>query len=65
MEQKKTTKTKIAIFEGNKNKANWDGRNSTSKNIADGVASNGVYFYIVYFNKDNRAPKQGRLYLNR
>ena len=53
------------LFEGNKNKANWDGRNSTSKNIADGVASNGVYFYIVYFNKDNRAPKQGRLYLNR
>lgn len=52
------------MFEGNRNKPNWDGKNSTSKIMGD-VAPNGVYFYVVYFNKNNKAPKQGRLYLNR
>ncbi len=52
------------MFEGNRNKPNWDGKNSTSKTMGD-VAPNGVYFYVVYFNKNNKAPKQGRLYLNR
>ncbi|SHI49621.1 gliding motility-associated C-terminal domain-containing protein [Flavobacterium terrae] len=52
------------MFEGNKDKPNWDGKNSTSKIMGD-VAPNGVYFYVVYFNKNNKAPKQGRLYLNR
>jgi len=53
------------MFKGNKNKPAWDGRNSESSNLIDGIAPNGVYFYIVYFNKDNAGPKQGRLYLNR
>ena len=53
------------MFKGNKNKPAWDGRNSESSNVIDGIAPNGVYFYIVYFNKDNAGPKQGRLYLNR
>lgn len=52
------------MFEGNRNKPNWDGKNSTSKTMGD-IAPNGVYFYVVYFNKNNKAPKQGRLYLNR
>jgi gliding motility-associated-like protein len=52
------------MFKGNKNKPDWDGKNSDSK-IIDGVAPNGVYFYVVHFNKDNRPPLQGRLYLNR
>ncbi|KFF19102.1 gliding motility-associated C-terminal domain-containing protein [Flavobacterium hydatis] len=52
------------MFKGNKNKPEWDGKNSDSK-IIDGVAPNGVYFYVVHFNKDNRSPLQGRLYLNR
>lgn len=52
------------MFKGNKNKSEWDGKNSDSK-IIDGVALNGVYFYVVNFNKDNRPPLQGRLYLNR
>lgn len=52
------------MFKGNKNKPDWDGKNSDSK-IIDGVAPNGVYFYVVHFNKDNRSPLQGRLYLNR
>ncbi|MBF7090162.1 gliding motility-associated C-terminal domain-containing protein [Flavobacterium sp. ALJ2] len=52
------------MFKGNKNKPDWDGKNSDSK-IIDGVAPNGVYFYVVHFNKDSRPPLQGRLYLNR
>lgn len=53
------------MFKGNRNKPEWDGKNSESTNVIDGIAANGVYFYIVYFNKDNAGPKQGRLYLNR
>lgn len=53
------------LFKGNRNKSEWDGRNSDSKNTIDGIAPNGVYFYIINFNKNNVAPKQGRLYLNR
>ncbi|MES2812528.1 MAG: gliding motility-associated C-terminal domain-containing protein [Bacteroidota bacterium] len=52
------------LFTGNKTK-DWDGKNSTSSNVLDGVAANGVYFYVINFNKNNTAPKQGRLYLNR
>jgi len=53
------------IFKGNKNKPFWDGRNSQSSNLIDGIAPNGVYFYVINFNKNNASPKQGRLYLNR
>ena len=53
------------MFKGNINKPNWDGKNSESAGFSDGIAPNGVYFYIVNFNKDNRKPQQGRLYLNR
>lgn len=53
------------LFTGNSSKPAWDGRTSEGSNIIDGVAPNGVYFYVVYFNKDNKGPKQGRLYLNR
>ncbi|OXA95773.1 gliding motility-associated C-terminal domain-containing protein [Flavobacterium hercynium] len=53
------------MFKGNRNKPDWDGKNSESVAIGDGIAPNGVYFYIVNFNKDNRRPQQGRLYLNR
>lgn len=52
------------MYKGNKNIPDWDGRNNKSA-VSDGVAPNGVYFFIVNFNKDNKAPKQGRLYLNR
>lgn len=53
------------MFKGNANKPNWDGRNSEAAGFGDGIAPNGVYFYIVNFNKDNRKAQQGRLYLNR
>lgn len=52
------------LFTGNKNKPQWDGKNTTANSI-DGIAPNGIYFYILTFNKNNKAPKQGRLYLNR
>jgi gliding motility-associated-like protein len=53
------------IFKGNKNKPDWDGRNSEGGGMGDGIAPNGVYFYVIHFNKDNKPPQQGRLYLNR
>ncbi|NRT15779.1 gliding motility-associated-like protein [Flavobacterium sp. 28A] len=52
------------MFSGNKSKPSWDGKNSDHSTI-DGIAPNGVYFYVINFNKDNTKPKQGRLYLNR
>ncbi|RZK11531.1 MAG: gliding motility-associated C-terminal domain-containing protein [Flavobacterium sp.] len=52
------------MFKGNKNKPDWDGKNSDSNTI-DGMAPNGVYFYVLNLNKNNISPKQGRLYLNR
>ena len=52
------------MFKGNVSKPAWDGTNSNS-NMINGEAPAGVYFYIINFNKDNLAPKQGHLYLNR
>lgn len=52
------------MYKGNRNTPDWDGRSNKGA-MSDGVAPNGVYFYIVNFNKDNKAPQQGRLYLNR
>lgn len=52
------------MYKGNRNTPDWDGRSNQST-VIDGVAPNGVYFYIVNFNKDNKPAKQGRLYLNR
>ncbi|MEN2401012.1 gliding motility-associated C-terminal domain-containing protein [Flavobacterium sp. MC2016-06] len=53
------------MYKGGKDKPGWDGINYETKGISSGVAPNGVYFYIINFNKDNKPPKQGRLYLNR
>ena len=53
------------MFKGHKNKPGWDGINYEKEAIGSGVAPSGVYFYILNFNKDNKPPKQGRLYLNR
>ncbi|WP_370030446.1 gliding motility-associated C-terminal domain-containing protein [Flavobacterium sp. 28YEA47A] len=52
------------MYKGNRNTPDWDGRSNQST-IIDGVAPNGVYFYIVNFNKGKKPAKQGRLYLNR
>ena len=53
------------LFKGNRDKPEWDGRNSDYKIGIDGMAPNGVYFYILHLNKGNKKPIQGRLYLNR
>ncbi|TDO69778.1 gliding motility-associated-like protein [Flavobacterium chryseum] len=53
------------MYKGFINKPGWDGTNYETNGVASGVAPNGVYFYILNFNKDNKKPKQGRLYLNR
>ncbi len=48
-----------SIFKGDRNKPEWNGQMNNT------VAPNGVYFYIIEFNKGDRKPEQGRLYLNR
>ncbi len=48
------------MFKGDASNKAWNGSGTGNQ-----IAPNGVYFYIIYFNKDNYAPKQGRLYLNR
>ncbi|MNE60555.1 hypothetical protein D3C80_1557060 [compost metagenome] len=53
------------MYKGNRNTPNWDGTSNQSGANINGIAPNGVYFYIVNFNKDGKSPKQGRLYLNR
>ncbi|MGA9638282.1 gliding motility-associated C-terminal domain-containing protein [Flavobacterium sp.] len=54
-----------SMFHGNKQKPEWDGKTSDASLAIDGYAPNGVYFYVINFNKGNKMPKQGRLYLNR
>ncbi|MHC0445679.1 T9SS type B sorting domain-containing protein [Flavobacterium sp. 3-218] len=53
------------MYKGDNNKPAWDGKNYEKSGIAGGIAPNGVYFYVLHFNKENKPPKQGRLYLNR
>jgi len=49
------------VYETNANKPDWNGRLN-----GDGVlVPAGVYYYIIYFNKNNRKPIQKKLYLNR
>lgn len=47
------------LFKGDRNAPAWGGSNG------NGSAPNGVYFYIVDYNKEGHNPVQGRLYLNR
>lgn len=48
-----------SLFIGDINRPSWDGDSGR------GVAPNGVYYYIINYNKDGFEPVQGRLYLNR
>ncbi|WP_209402029.1 gliding motility-associated C-terminal domain-containing protein [Pseudozobellia sp. WGM2] len=47
------------LFKGNQSKPAWNGSDGGQ------VAPNGVYFYVINYNKDGHEPIQGRLYLNR
>ena len=53
------------MYRGGKDKPGWDGINYETQGLNHGTAPNGVYFYVIHFNKGNTPPKQGRLYLNR
>lgn len=53
------------LFKGNIDRPGWDGRNTESQTLIDGINSNGVYYYVLNFNKENAAARQGFLYLNR
>jgi len=53
------------LYEGDINRPYWNGEAESDLVLSDGIVPNGVYFYIVNFNKDNISSKQGRLYVNR
>ncbi|CAM4266158.1 gliding motility-associated C-terminal domain-containing protein [Zobellia roscoffensis] len=48
-----------SLFKGDRSSPAWNGKNGS------GTAPNGVYFYIIDYNKEGHNPIQGRLYLNR
>ncbi|MFC4095020.1 gliding motility-associated C-terminal domain-containing protein [Euzebyella saccharophila] len=47
------------LFKGDRSNPAWDGSEEGK------TAPNGVYFYVINYNKDGHQPIQGRLYLNR
>ncbi|WP_293293869.1 gliding motility-associated C-terminal domain-containing protein [Allomuricauda sp.] len=49
-----------SLFKGDASRPAWDGSGPNGKTVP-----NGVYFYIINFNREGYQPKQGRLYLNR
>jgi len=49
------------IYTSNASKPDWNGRHNGNGELAPA----GVYYFIIYFNKDNRKPLQRRLYLSR
>jgi gliding motility-associated-like protein len=50
-----------SVYKATNNKPDWNGK---LNNDQDYVPS-GVYYYILHFNKNNRKPMQGSLYLSR
>ncbi|MBW2961070.1 gliding motility-associated C-terminal domain-containing protein [Mesonia aestuariivivens] len=53
------------LYQGDIDHPFWNGEAESNLVLSDGVVPNGIYFYIVKFNKNNISPQQGRLYLNR
>lgn len=49
-----------SLFKGDINNAKWNGNNTSGNEV-----TNGVYFYILNYNKDSLPPKQGRIYLSK
>ncbi len=43
----------------------WDGRSSGNLNLSDDVLPAGTYFYLIKFNRDDRKPESGWVYLNK
>jgi gliding motility-associated-like protein len=42
----------------------WDGRSSGHLNLGNDVLPDGTYFYLIKFNRDNRKPETGWIYIN-
>ncbi|MGV6845626.1 MAG: Ig-like domain-containing protein [Lutibacter sp.] len=49
------------IYSQNASKPDWNGRLNGNGNLVPA----GVYYFIIYFNKDGRKPIQRRLYISR
>jgi len=44
----------------------WDGTSTEDLTVNKGeILPAGTYFYVIYFNKDGRAPEKGWVYLNK
>ena len=43
----------------------WDGRSTGKRNLSDDLLPAGTYFYIIKFNRDDRKPVTGWVYLNK
>ena len=43
----------------------WDGRSGGKWNLSDDVLPAGTYFYLIRFNRDDRKPETGWIYLNK
>ena len=43
----------------------WDGRSTGKWNLGNDILPAGTYFYVIRFNKDNRKPENGWVYLNK
>ncbi|MEX0274481.1 MAG: gliding motility-associated C-terminal domain-containing protein, partial [Flavobacteriaceae bacterium] len=48
------------LFKGNRSNPRWDGSNN-----GNGIAPNGVYFFILDYHNNQHEPVQGTIYLNR
>ena len=54
------------VFRGDLETGFWDGRANRSGVISSNeILPTGVYFYVINFNRSNRSPLQGQVYLKR
>ncbi len=53
------------LFKGDVSTGFWDGRPNQSGIITNTILPTGVYFYVINFNRSNKAPLQGQVYLKR
>jgi gliding motility-associated-like protein len=43
----------------------WDGRSTGKRNLSEDMLPSGTYFYLIKFNRDDRKPETGWIYLNK
>ncbi|MBI9040594.1 gliding motility-associated C-terminal domain-containing protein [Lutibacter sp.] len=49
------------VYTSTSSNSDWNGKNNGTGELAPA----GIYYFIIYFNKDNKKPIQKRLYLSR